>query len=532
MNRIGIAVLLGLLAAATARGQDKKADKPRPKFTIGKETTHVTAPVDVDGFIDFAAALNERLGKGITPEQNANVLLWKAMGPRPEGSKMPREYFRWMAIGTLPDDGDYFIDARKFMKEHGKLSPSDDKGWSALDDELERITQRPWTAKEFPDLAAWLKANEKPLALVVAACKRPRYFSPLIPGRGKDGSSAGLIGALVSSVQKCREFAQALAARAMLEVGEQRTDDAWQDLLAMHRLGRLVGQGGTLIEYLVGVAIESIASAADLAFLERAKLDTPRIKACLRDLKELPPRSTVADKVDLGERFMFLDSVMLVARHGPDYLESLAGGAPSKGSNPILKIAFAGVDWDPALRNGNLWYDRMVAAMRRQGATRSSARKQLYQLDVDIKELKANIFPKSALGGVKMLLGLGAATRSKMLADIMISLLVPAVRKVQQAGDRSEQVEHNLHLAFALAAYRRDHGKYPAKLDALAPDYLAAVPQDLFSGKPLIYRPDEKGYLLYSVGINGVDEGGRWYDDEPPGDDPGVRMPLPELRKK
>jgi hypothetical protein len=70
------------------------------------------------------------------------------------------------------------------------------------------------------------------------------------------------------------------------------------------------------------------------------------------------------------------------------------------------------------------------------------------------------------------------------------------------------------------------------KLEALAPKYLAEVPGDLFSGKPLIYRPSEKGYLLYSVGVNGQDDQGRSYDDDPPGDDLVVRMPLPELRRK
>ena len=53
------------------------------------------------------------------------------------------------------------------------------------------------------------------------------------------------------------------------------------------------------------------------------------------------------------------------------------------------------------------------------------------------------------------------------------------------------------------------------------------MPDDLFSGKPLVYRPDDKGYLLYSVGVNGQDDGGRWMDDDPPGDDLRVRMPMP-----
>jgi hypothetical protein len=38
--------------------------------------------------------------------------------------------------------------------------------------------------------------------------------------------------------------------------------------------------------------------------------------------------------------------------------------------------------------------------------------------------------------------------------------------------------------------------------------------------------------LFYSVGANGIDDGGRWLDDDPPGDDPGVRMPLSELKPK
>jgi hypothetical protein len=80
--------------------------------------------------------------------------------------------------------------------------------------------------------------------------------------------------------------------------------------------------------------------------------------------------------------------------------------------------------------------------------------------------------------------------------------------------------------------HQRESGRYPKTLDALTPKYLEKVPQDLFTGKPLVYRPDAKGsgYLLYSFGPNGQDDQGRWYDDNPPGDDPNVRMPLPKLK--
>jgi hypothetical protein len=49
----------------------------------------------------------------------------------------------------------------------------------------------------------------------------------------------------------------------------------------------------------------------------------------------------------------------------------------------------------------------------------------------------------------------------------------------------------------------------PKSLDALAPKYLAKIPDDYFTGKPLPYRPNENGYLLYSFGMNGKDDGGQ-----------------------
>ena len=122
--------------------------------------------------------------------------------------------------------------------------------------------------------------------------------------------------------------------------------------------------------------------------------------------------------------------------------------------------------------------------------------------------------------------------RGEQIGNILIGLLLPALDKIQDAYDRTEQTQINLHIAFALAAYRADAGRYPVRLDDLAPKYLARIPADVFSGKPLIYRPTENDYLLYSVGVNGIDEDGRWTEDEPRGDDLRVRMPVPEPARK
>jgi hypothetical protein len=530
-------LVLGLLATLPGCGStagpgavDLSADdgdgtNPRGTFTISKETTRVTGPIDQDGYVDFAAAINKRMREGVTPDTNANVLLWKAHGPRPEGGKgMPPEFFEELGIPAPPEDGDYFIDVNKYMRANAKIGP----GVEAEDfsEKLIRLAQRPWTAKEHPEMASWLKANDKPLALVVEATGRPHYYSPLIPPRTKKGSSGGLIGALLPGAQKCREFASALAARAMLRVGEGAYDDAWRDLIACHRLGRLVGRGPTLIEGLVAVAIDGVASLADLAFLDRAKPDARKIERCLRDLRQLPPLPDVADKVDLGDRFMFLDSVLMIDRHGLAFLEGLSGGKP-KGPDFLDDLILKGMDWDPALEIANRWYDRTVAALRIKD--RASRVKELNQLSEELRQLKRQATEDGRKASV-LVLG-DAKARGEFLGSILIALMMPAASKLQDSVDRATQTQDNLTVAFALAWYQLEHGRYPENLDALAPKYLPRVPSDLFSGKALVYRPSENGYLLYSVGINGIDEGGRTQEDNPPGDDLSVRLPLPDLRR-
>jgi hypothetical protein len=509
-------------------------DKPTPKIPLGKETTHVTGPLDKEGYVDYEAALNERLGKGIIPEKNANVLLWKALGPTPEGGKgMPAEYFRLLGIEEPPERGEYFVSMSQYAKDRLKLESGEQI--IAIEDKQTRASKRPWTAKDLPEIAGWLKANEKPLALVVEATKRPDYFNPLVTRKTEKGST-GLIGAMLPSVHKCRELTTALAARAMLHTGEGRFNEAWQDLLACHRLGRLVARGARLIELLCGVAIDWYVSTAELAFLDRAELTTKQVQNCLRDLQELPPMPSPADKIDLGERFVLLDIVMMFHRHGFQLIEGLAGGPGEvpvdrfKKPDPQTRKALDAFDWEAMLRNANRTYSRIAAAQRIKD--HAAREKELDRLEQELKALQ-----KDATDSMKLFKAFlegkdPGKTVFKKIGDVLVRLMLPAFRKMQGAGDRAEQTQRNQYLAFALAAYRLDQGRYPAKLEDLAPKYLAAVPNDLFSGKALIYRPTENSYLLYSVGVNGIDEGGRWYDDDPPGDDPRVRMPLPELKPK
>lgn len=66
----------------------------------------------------------------------------------------------------------------------------------------------------------------------------------------------------------------------------------------------------------------------------------------------------------------------------------------------------------------------------------------------------------------------------------------------------------------ALHEHVLEHGRSPKTLAELVPRYLPSIPLDP-SGQPLVYRQRSDGYILYSVGANGVDDGGvaaEWSD--------------------
>jgi hypothetical protein len=66
-----------------------------------------------------------------------------------------------------------------------------------------------------------------------------------------------------------------------------------------------------------------------------------------------------------------------------------------------------------------------------------------------------------------------------------------------------------LIVALAAERYRRAHGRWPEQLDDLTPELLPAVPLDPFDGRPLRCARLDDGLVLYSVGFDGKDDGGR-----------------------
>src|SRR5262249_31127237 len=158
----------------------------------------------------------------------------------------------------------------------------------------------------------------------------------------------------------------------------------------------------------------------------------------LHDLQRLPPMPSLADKVDLGERFTFLDNTMRVARGGVEALDALGSGKPPKARPPKLKEVWEKIDWDPALRRGNQWDDRIVAAMRLED--RAAREKALATIEAD---LEAKLRKSAQQAARKREGGLEVIDVGRIFGDLPIGLLIHSLRRVQEAADRTEQTQRN-----------------------------------------------------------------------------------------
>jgi ABC-type transport system involved in multi-copper enzyme maturation permease subunit len=88
--------------------------------------------------------------------------------------------------------------------------------------------------------------------------------------------------------------------------------------------------------------------------------------------------------------------------------------------------------------------------------------------------------------------------------------------------------------ALACERYRAAHGKWPAELQELVPIYLTEIPNDPYDGKPLRFKRVQDGLVIYTVGPDQVDNGGKLLRNPRPvvGTDVGFQLWDPAHRRQ
>jgi hypothetical protein len=306
-----------------------------------------------------------------------------------------------------------------------------------------------------------------------------------------------LIHGLMATHQQCRDAAKLLRLRAAHRLDEGDVQGACDDAIALHRIGRLVGESPALVGHLIGIAIDSTGKFATEQIVLSGRLTPEQARSLRRQIDALPTVPDIDDCFDKGERLAMLDTLWRLATKRYRSEESVS-------YLPTIQL-----DPNIFLRNTNAVYDAAVAALRENDPT--ERRRRIYEFG---ETLKADAYRSPSVsvfvGG--MLTGNRAAITGDR-SKIIIAMMFPAIHLAQRAEDRSEQTAQLLRWAAVLAEHHAIDGLFPERLDDLSLLAREHLTQNDLWGRPLQYQRRDEGFLLYSFGPNGRDDGG-WQDGE------------------
>jgi len=313
---------------------------PAPPLVISAVTTRVTGPLTADGYIDFFKALEQyTCPPELATDDNGFrdfVRLFGDVGDYSNGvEEETREFYRlqkYEKLGLDPDVPPTLtlpVAPQKIFEDFYK----------AKEEEAPRLNlvDHPWTLEEYPMFADWIKEIDTPLDAIAEAIRKPIFFCPLLqsPESVQSGKPQNLIAILLSDVQSTREIARTFGARATYRIAQGNIDGAIDDQLTLLRLGRQMTYGGSLVQYLVGIAIEGMGRAIPVGANPEHPLSEQQICRILDGFDALPPRASSAISLE-WERYTVLSVVQDIQISERSFIEALLECAGTSGGHSGL----------------------------------------------------------------------------------------------------------------------------------------------------------------------------------------------------
>ena len=327
---------------------------------------------------------------------------------------------------------------------------------------------------------AYLSAKASHLEQVRAALRLPRCRFPLTLQDGPD--------ALLPHLAWVKSEAQNFRIVALVAAERGNKDAALTALKAVAQTGQLLASEPPLISQLVRLSCLNLALNGVEQLLSRQQLTAAELEK-LRQFLEEHSLPGVARWALVGERPFSL-SVF-----NPEFLVRAAtnSSAPGNPSNPLNEAQ--------AIRAG-------VGLMRFTGYSAADRRLMLETFNEAI-DLAGQETPES-LQRIETLFDEVAVKARKFPPKLFSSMMLPSLQKVPSRFASFEARRRAGLTALAVERFRLAHdGRIPETLAELVPGYAAAIALDPFDGSALRFRKLDRGFVIYSVGSDRKDDGGK-----------------------
>jgi hypothetical protein len=285
-------------------------------------------------------------------------------------------------------------------------------------------------------------------------------------------------------VQDSRSVANLLQLDVVMRSHDGDHDGAAQSCMALLNTANAMKDQPFLISQLVRCAEHAIAVAAIERTLGQGTVSEPTLRKLQTQLEAAAANDGLHQAMR-GER-AFGHQAYLNLRAGKMTLSELLNPSGMKlSAGDRLVDTFPGI-----ILNGYPDYLRMMNEQVRASKLKDAERKEAYdKLDQQMRQNRARTFR----------------------GNLLISLIMPATTKVAQASQRTQAWLRCTTVAVAAERYRlKNKNTWPGSIEELVKaDLLKEVPNDPFDGKPLRFKRTPTGVIVYSVGFDTIDNGGK-----------------------
>ncbi|HBR19556.1 MAG TPA: hypothetical protein DD726_05005 [Phycisphaerales bacterium] len=303
-----------------------------------------------------------------------------------------------------------------------------------------------------------------------------------------------------------RRAAYGLRWRAYLSAEDKQYEKAFADVLTAYKLGKHQKGQKTLIENIVGIAIESMSTATTRNILYKHDIPAEYIEAFSKDLQALIKDEdfTITKAFEFEKLFIYDELQRCFVKSGfgmehlyPKRLSLLYGGYGANsgcGETPqrISKIK-------NAIRFVCM-YGGALFTYQNSEQTRVAV-EEYYDFCKNVAVETPYQFKDCALN----------TEADKIIkGNIFLRLLAPAMEKVIILSWRNRADVESTLAVVALHTFKQEKGYWPENLQELvSAGLLTSLPLDPYSDKSLVYKKIEDGFTLYSFGTDFDDDGGK-----------------------
>jgi len=418
-------------------------------------------------------------------------------------------YVVWFLTGEPKITTNYIVELNRMVR------PSADEGLNAaplyneaaevftkIPEELDEVIRgdREPTADERVLVEEWLEGNAESFELAAAGSKKPYYWRTY----ANKQNTGEMLSVLLPNMPEFRDMARGLCTRVRFRAEQGRYREAFDDMEVCYRMGRHLKGGATVIEQLVGIAMEAVAVKNLRGMLSAYSPDAETLGSFQERLEKMTAGESFAMNFE-GEKLCLYDEIQR------SFTEDRFGG----GHLYIKRIGAVGrsLDADEDLIEVFLRKEHLIGAFHvlfthpNKAETRETCEEFYRFIGAAAKKTPARLRAE----GIEV----DEKAMEIVKGNVLLQLLAPALGKASRISHRQRVDAEATAAIIGILRYGKDKGAYPENWEApVSGGYLKEVPLDPFSDKPLVYRRTEDGFTLYSVSEDFEDDGGERYRDE------------------